>query len=219
MHWLVLLALACALPKTLRAQPAPQQQRATLIVQFSDQTYLTHCVSFGQDSITGLDLLKRAGLEVITWGTAVCRIEEAGCDYPRERCFCQCLAPPCRFWSYWQWQDERWVYSQIGAGQHQVRDGDAEAWVWGDGQTPPVVMPADVICPSGESTSAPQAGPAATLEQPQAPSAGTPLNSGASQGRMPGTEIRILFQEYAAFAVISSALLISFFWLRLQNEV
>jgi hypothetical protein len=36
---------------------------------------------------------------------------------------------------------------------------------------------------------------------------------------MPGTEIRILFQEYAAFAVISSALLISFFWLRLQHEV
>ncbi len=210
-----LLALVCAMPTMARAQQV-QQQSAILVVQFSDQSYFASCVSFGSDSINGLDLLRRAGLEVATWGTAVCRIEETGCDYPGERCFCQCLAAPCRFWSYWQWRDGRWVYSQIGAGQHQVRDGDAEAWVWGDGQTPPTVTPAEVICPSEESLSAVRAGPAATLDQPQSPSVSPSVNTGTFRDRTPG--IDTLYREYAIFAAISAALLSSFFWLRLQHQ-
>jgi hypothetical protein len=212
----VLLVLVCAMPTTLHAQPV-QQQRATLIIQFSDESHITHCVSFGPDGITGLDLLRRAGLEVATWGTAVCRIEGTGCDYPRERCFCQCLSPPCRFWSYWLWQDGRWVYSQIGAGQHQVRDGDAQAWVWGDGQTPPIVTP-EVICPSGGDQPAVQAGSIATLDPPQPPSADTPLSSDSSEDRIAGIGVDMLLREYAVFGAISAALLSSFFWLRLRYQ-
>lgn len=142
---------------------------AGLVVQFEDGSLVTDCLSFSEEKISGLELLSRSGLDIATWGTAVCRIERAGCDYPAERCFCECLAPPCRFWSYWQWRDGRWVYSEVGASQRQVSDGDIDGWVWGDGQTPPVADP-ERICSTAEreeSTQGAEPGPDPSVGQAQ----------------------------------------------------
>ncbi|KPL23240.1 MAG: hypothetical protein AMJ93_05195 [Anaerolineae bacterium SM23_84] len=175
---------------------------AGLVVQFEDGRLLTDCLSFSEENITGLELLRRSGLDIATWGTAVCRIERAGCDYPAERCFCECLAPPCRFWSYWQWRDGRWVYSEVGASQRQVRDGDIDGWVWGDGQSPPTADP-EQICPTDgteASTKSAEPGPE--------PSAGQTLGSG----------VDTLVGQYAIFCLMALGLAVIFSLVRMQQR-
>ncbi|MBM4431626.1 MAG: energy-coupling factor transporter transmembrane protein EcfT, partial [Chloroflexi bacterium] len=139
----------------------------------------------------------RSGLQVVTWGAAVCRIEEEGCNYPLERCFCQCLSTPCRFWSYWQWQDGRWIYSPVGASQRQVSAGSVDAWVWGDGQSPPAVAPSLELCPP--------VGSAGTLS--------TPISTRVPDAPAPGTDpilpepyLSELRREYSLFLAIALAL-------------
>lgn len=147
-------------------------RQALLVIQFGDDRHLVQCVSFAEDSISGFDLLMRSGLEIHTWGKAVCRIEIEGCSYPAERCFCQCQGSPCAYWSYWKWEDNRWVYSQVGSADHMVKDGDAEGWVWGDGQSPPNLVPAAETCPTDATgQSAPTADNATSLGTAQAPGA------------------------------------------------
>jgi len=57
-----------------------------------------------------------------------------------DTCFCQCMGNgPCGYWNYYYRQlgQVEWVYSPLGALIHQVTPGSVEAWVWGDGRTPP----------------------------------------------------------------------------------
>jgi len=221
-HAILIFALVWAVLPVVHAGarlPADgqQMQGASLIVQFGDGHYATYCISFAEESISGLELLMRSGLAVATWGTAVCRIEREGCNYPAERCFCQCLAPPCRFWSYWQWSDGRWVYSQVGAGYHPVHDGEAYAWVWGDGQTPPALVPSEALCSKtikGPDTPVPLPGDAATPQAAEKSTATLSPASNPAPSRSQGAPVA----QYAAFAVISGILLGSFAWLRLRHR-
>ncbi len=176
------------------AQASP---RAALIVQFGDGSYITRCVPFSEESITGLELLTRSGLQVSLWGGAVCRIEEQGCDYPAQACFCQCRGSSCQYWSYWHWRaatgpsagEGSWAYAQIGSGDYPVQDGAVEAWLWGDAQNPPVTVSFAEIC--GGTTSS--ATPAASAPEPGA---------GVSLG------------QYAVFAAMAIALVVAFWVLR-----
>jgi hypothetical protein len=141
--------------------------RAGLVIVYAPDDVRTTCVTFDSDEVTGLELLQRAGLDVIQAGTAgvgasVCKIDAVGCDYPGEHCFCQCLSTPCTFWSYWYWQNGDWAFSQWGASSRRVTDGAVEAWVWGDGQTPPPAIdltgeggPFASICPAPPQLSSP----------------------------------------------------------------
>jgi hypothetical protein len=180
-HCVVAAALWC-LSLTTGARAAAQtptaraDQRALLVVQFGDGSTVTHCVAFTEESLSGLELLTLSGLEVARWGGAVCRIEQEGCDYPGKPCWCQCMGDPCRYWSYWQWRDGRWAFSQVGAASQRVRGGDVQAWLWGDGKSPPTLPPPAELCagadavvvrPSQEPTASD--GPAAS--RPSAPSA------------------------------------------------
>ena len=225
---ILILAMVCAMSAGMHAdagQPASGQkeQRAGLIVQFGDGSYVTCCISFAEESITGSELLTRSGLDITSWGTAVCRIEQEGCEYPAERCFCQCLATPCRYWSYWHWRNGRWVYSQVGAGYHRVRDGDTDAWVWGDGQSPPPVVPFEQICSSVE----PSAGRSAPMPTPiptATPEPAAQLSSNASHTPSPvatpaptGSPGAPIVQ-YAAFALVAAALLGGFFLRSREQE-
>ena len=167
---MVILALVvlCLAPVSVNADAARSaasqpERRAGLVVQFGDGRYIVHCISFHEESISGLDLLTRSGLDVATWGGAVCRIEREGCDYPTAPCFCQCQGSPCRYWSYWHWREDQWVYSQVGAADHRVYDGDTEGWIWGEGK-PPQVVPLAQICPAVET-------PAMALQPPSVPTA------------------------------------------------
>jgi hypothetical protein len=116
-------------------KPSPVSHQAGLVVFSSDGSVYTVCVTFGEDAVSGLDLLLRSGLSIQTatnpnQGTAVCEIEGVGC--PSNNCFCS--MPD--YWSYWQRNDDAWAYSALGSEQSQVVDGDVNAWSWGIGNPP-----------------------------------------------------------------------------------
>jgi hypothetical protein len=173
---------------------AQTENRASLIVQFGDGSYVTRCVSFAENSIAGLELLTRSGLEANLWGGAVCRIQDEGCDFPAQPCFCQCKGSSCQYWSYWHWRGDGWAYSQIGSGDYQVHNGDVDAWLWGDAQTPPVALSFAEICgPSAAATAAVGETPVASTEQL---GQGVPLT------------------QYAIFAIMVIALVAGLWFLR-----
>lgn len=215
-NWIILTLVAVCLgavsTRTDAATPAVSQttRRAGLFVQFGDGSYVMRCISFSEESISGLDLLARSGLDIATWGSAVCRIEQSGCDYPAAPCFCQCQGAPCFYWSYWHWRDGRWVYSQVGAADYQVHDGDVEGWTWGDGK-PPQVVPFEQIClsaetPAGTTTLRPASVATETREPASTPTAQTaPTGESAPLG------------QYAVFAVMA-AVLIGGLFLRRRKE-
>lgn len=153
---------------------------ATLIVVFGPDDIYSSRISFNETEISGSELLVRSGLTVLTQavaglGVTVCKIDGTGCDFPGEACFCQCLGSPCNYWSYWTWQNGSWIYAGRGASQSMVRTGDINAWVWGDGQTPPPAISAagalETVLPSLTVTNTPV--------PPQIAPSGSPYPSGS----------------------------------------
>ena len=117
---------------------APTNHRAGLVIFFGDDTLFTDCISFTEDSISGLDFLQYAGLAIETatnpnQGTAVCKIGDVGS--PADNCF----GSMPNYWSYWQLSGTEWAYSVTGADQSLVTDGSVEAWSWGSGTPPPML--------------------------------------------------------------------------------
>jgi hypothetical protein len=174
--WIAVLLAAPGLAGPARAD-GPNQ--AALVVQFSQDRVESRCIPFEGADITGGELLARSGLDVLidaSWGMGitVCRVEDVGCDYPAEHCFCQCMGGgPCAYWNYFYRDSggEEWVYSPLGAALHKARPGSVEAWVWGDGHTPPAGdLTFEAICV------APTAVASAPSPQPerQAPASATP---------------------------------------------
>lgn len=172
---------------------AQQEQRAGVVIQHGDGRIVTSCVAFAETQISGLELLRRSGLDMSTdqsgMGDAVCRIDNEGCTAPVESCFCQCQGSPCIYWSYWRSAGVSWTYSPNGAANSVVKPGDVDGWVWGigavDGAVPPQIVSFEQICtppatqtpiPTATATSEPTATPAPTptAAPTDAPSA-TPL--------------------------------------------
>lgn len=161
MKRLMILVLALALlvlPAPLHSQTGG---RAGLVIQFGDGRVVTQCVSFEGESISGLELLQRSGLELIAQvsgiGAAVCKIGDQGCNYPAEPCFCQSSGQTSRYWSYWRLRNGAWQYSMQGASASRVRNGDVDGWAWGNPQagTQPPLIPFEQICPAAAAPSAP----------------------------------------------------------------
>lgn len=165
--WLLLLAVALFLAGRAELARAGEPNRAALAVVFEDGTRLTRCIEFEGDEITGSEMLARSGLATILdsthgGGITVCQIEGTGCSYPVDPCFCRCMGNgPCRYWNYYYRQpgQAEWVYSPLGALIHKSAPGSVEAWVWGDGHTPPdSALTFESICapsPTPSPTSAP----------------------------------------------------------------
>ena len=135
---------------------ADGSNHAGIIVNYGDHVE-TYCVSFAESEISGVELLRRAGLSVIGKayagiGEAVCKINDTGCTFPGEQCWCQCLGSPCIFWSYWYWENGAWKYSGMGASSRKVHDGGVDAWVWGDGTTEPPALTFDTLCAQATPT-------------------------------------------------------------------
>lgn len=121
------------------AQPVTSQEsemRVALVVVGEDEQPRTACILPEQDAPTGYDVLVASGLTVNAsvgpLGVAVCSIDELGCSYPAQTCFCECSGGRCAYWSYHYREagQSDWVYSQVSAGTRQVKDGDVELWVW-----------------------------------------------------------------------------------------
>ena len=166
---ILFLALLLALPVSaaVSAQGAPH--RAGLVIRFGDGSVITRCVSFSEPSITGMELLTRAGLSIrvdttSSIGAGVCKINSQGCDAGRS-CFCQCEGSTCAYWQYFHAQNGAWKYSILGAALYPISDGAVEGWAWGNNVAPPL-MALDQIC---ASTSAPTSAPQATRAPSRTP--------------------------------------------------
>ena len=172
------------------ATSADEPNQAGLIVEFGDGRVETRCISFGEEEITGADLLLTySGFDMVIdassgMGITVCQLESEGCAYPSEPCFCQCMGGgACAYWNYFYREpgSSEWTYSALGAVLRKVRHGSVEAWVWGDGTTPPTFDGTfDSIC--GAPTADPTAmEPTASPEPPTATPAAAPTEPPSTQ--------------------------------------
>jgi hypothetical protein len=158
--WILALAILSIglAPTVVGAQEPPQ---VGLVVQFGDGRVETRCISFEGDRVGGDTLLAQSGLDVLIdpssgMGITVCRIEGEGCDYPAEHCFCQCMGGgACGYWNYFYREPgaEQWTYSALGAALRKAQPGAVEAWVWGNGSSPPAEdLTFDTICAQATAT-------------------------------------------------------------------
>jgi len=171
----VFILTVVALQPTTRAQ---QPNQVGLVLDFGDH-YETYCVEFSESEITGYDVLRQAGLNLVVLGSggmgfALCDINNtSGC--PASNCFCQCQGSPCRYWSYHHLIDGSWQYSQVGASGYKVQDGDVEGWGWGEGVinnsgAQPPVIPFEQICaPQATDTPVPTDTPIPPTNTPVPP--------------------------------------------------
>lgn len=170
---------------------AQVEHRAGLVIQFADGSTRTYCIPFTGDSITGLDLLLKTGLDVQVeaygaMGALVCKIGQDGCDYPQQPCACMSYGPGGAYWSYHHLKDGTWHSASTGAGGYKVRDGDVEGWAWSGGK-PPALTPAlsqlcAVAAPPATATAKTAAQPTRLPPTPQSkrPSATPTARQGAT---------------------------------------
>lgn len=150
---------------------AQEEHRAGLVIVHGDGSVMTQCVAFPEPSITGAELLARSGLELTVeasgMGATICRIDDEGCDYPQDACFCQCQSSPCIYWAYWRLNDGAWVYRNAGSGNSMVQPGDVEGWRWGLGTVkkaePPPIVAFEEICAEDVAATTTTVAPTAVL--------------------------------------------------------
>jgi len=156
----IVLALFLILALSTRAGIGAQEpNKAAVVVRLDDDQVTSRCVTFSEESLSGMDLLRRSGLALETkvegMGSLVCSIENSGC--PADDCFCQCSGgKECVYWSYWRNQEDGWAYARVGASQNQIGHGGIDGWSWGPGslteaiEPPPVTF--DEVCSSDNVT-------------------------------------------------------------------
>ncbi|HYP21108.1 MAG TPA: hypothetical protein VEY08_13635, partial [Chloroflexia bacterium] len=127
------------------------ESHAGLVVQFADGTTNTYCLAFTGESITGLDLLLKTGLDVTAetqgaLGGWICKIGPDGCNFPEQPCACQSYVLGGKYWVYSHLKDGAWKTSQLGASNYKVRDGEVEGWAWSTGKGPSVTPSFAELC-------------------------------------------------------------------------
>ena len=152
----LLLTVLCLLAGESVAHAQGGDHHAGLVIRYADGSVQTQCVAFSEPSITGEELLQRSGLAVTLdynagLGGAVCSINNQGCAFPAQECFCKCTGTQCEYWAYYHRIDDGWQYSQLSPSIYPVADRALEGWAWGQGNffagaKPPLLTFADV-CP------------------------------------------------------------------------
>jgi hypothetical protein len=177
---------------------AQTDHQVALVVRFDEEMVVTRCISFTEAQISGYEALERSGLEIVAnfsgMGATICKIEATGCS--ADHCFCD--SPP-NYWSYWHLEGETWGYSQAGANDYQVSDGDVDGWGWGPAVPPPVIPFDDICAPPPTDISTPTVTATASPTRRPLP---TPMPTAAtrSQASFP--------TSYVVFGLISGGLLI-----------
>lgn len=138
-----LLLAACAFAAAAPiAAPAPacaeEGARASVHIVFEDGRTVSRCVGLGGGQ-TGIDALRATGIPLVTEefagaGSLVCAVDGEGRAFPTESCVPPCPSGSCRFWAYFTRERAtgRWAFSDTGASSRVLRDGDADAWVFGE---------------------------------------------------------------------------------------
>lgn len=187
----VILLWATVLHSGLIQAEEPFPHHAGIVIQFGDGAVHKACVDLGDDGeATGEEVLRASGVSMVieyagAMGGTVCKINDEGCSFPAEPCFCQCtLRPgePCTYWAYYHLKGGQWEYSQRGATNHTVHSGEVEGWAWGEGipksgGAQPPVIPFDQICipPSPTPTNTPSPTDTPTPIPPTATPTATPI--------------------------------------------
>ena len=133
------------------------ESEAAVVISFGEDRVIVRRVAFSGESITGLELFQRSGLDLATNQGMICRIAGVGC--PAENCWCQCdlAKPPCVYWRYFHLQEGQWRYSGLGAGQYLVKPGGVDGWAWGDNSARlPAVEPGALFDPQRLGPGLPQ---------------------------------------------------------------
>ena len=140
-------AVAAAAEQAEAAQA--EVHRAVVVVDLGNGEVRSACVRFRQQSITGIDLLRAARMDPVVQtyagpGGAVCKLCGVGCSAGSDCLTCQ--AP--KYWQYWRSDGGTgtYTYSQRGAGDTAVTDGDVEGWSWSDSEDPPPFLTVAEAC-------------------------------------------------------------------------
>lgn len=138
---LALIVLVLCLDPGGRQQAAAQTSEsinvAGIVVNFGDGRLTYALVPFEEDDISGVELLQRSGLDLLTiefgaMGEGVCTIEQTGCDLSACRArLCQTGNPDSPFWHYARQSSQgEWTLAPLGASSSIVEDGDVDGWFW-----------------------------------------------------------------------------------------
>lgn len=143
------------------AAQAQGLSRAGLVIEFERKPPRMFCVTFAEESISALELLRRTGLSLALQdfgggNLAVCSIDGEGCAYPRASCWCKCVnLSSCTIWGFYRLDTAgAWRFSDEGASIATVRDGDVTGWHWAvhtpSGGSPPAPATASRVCTLGQ---------------------------------------------------------------------
>lgn len=166
----VVLAALLAVGAARQAEAGGGTSRAVVVVGSTPM-----CITFN-GTITGVEALSRAGVQVTTsgfggLGSGVCAINGQGC--PASACF-DCDRP--NYWHYFRADSGGgYVASPVGASSTRVENGDVEAWVWGGAVGPPAPVSVADVC--GPAPTTPPTVPAPT--SPPKPDPGSPSTPAA----------------------------------------
>ena len=113
-----------------------------IFVDYGDGRTSHAIVPFGEDTISGVELLRQSGLSLLSvefggMGEGVCAIEDTGCDLSACRArLCQTGDPDSPFWQYVQRaSDGTWQPAPLGASSSVIEHGNVDGWFW-TGTTP-----------------------------------------------------------------------------------
>lgn len=135
-----LLALLALLPATSMGAQS-DQHHAGVVVRYPDGQLTYAYVTFAEEEISGIELLRRTKLPLVTvgfggLGEGVCSLSGKGC--PAAECrkrVCQGPRPDDPFWQYFRLDPPRgWTPFLRGASAATVVDGDVDGWSWTGGE-------------------------------------------------------------------------------------
>ncbi len=147
---------------------------AGLLVYHGDGRVTYALVAFPEETISGIELLRRSGVELVTvsfggLGEGVCQIDGEGCQ-PAEcrRRLCQTGDPQSPFWHYLrQTAPGKWTVASLGASATKVRHGDIDGWVWAGAVPPlPALTIEDIARLAGVAGGLPAQGVASAVPTP-----------------------------------------------------
>ena len=194
---LVLVGLA---PVRATAFTAVELNHAGVVVRDADGELTYAFVAFPEEEISGVELLRRTGLPLVTvgfggLGEGVCSVGGDGCGLAEcRRNVCQ-GGPNAPYWRYFrQVSPGTWEPLPLGASNARVRDGQIDGWSWTSAEAglPPLTL----------SEVARRAGVAETGATPAAAAVPTAAVRGPGiEAATPGAEAPVAYVAAAAILV------------------
>ena len=102
----------------IKLSEMPEENYSAIVIDPEDSEVQNACVSFDEESITGLDLLEKSGIDYQTdqdgFLTSIMDISNPEGE--------------TNYWSYWYWDGREWQFQNTGASNTRVLPGSIELW-------------------------------------------------------------------------------------------